>query len=392
MTYKLLSKLYYSDKDSYNRIYEQRFHNDSTYHFNIKIHDHEAFCQLCPEIYKLNDEISCLDKKVYDIVHFLPKVAIKQFVRKSLVDEIILTNDIEGVYSTRREINRILNDIQCKYPKDRFWGMVTKYNMLGKDEILLATCEDIRKIYDELVLPEIISNEQNNKPDGKIFRKELAEVTSATQKVIHVGLYPEDKIIDAMEQALKILNNDEIPCLMRVSVFHYLFGYIHPFYDGNGRTSRFISSYLLSKQFEYIIGYRLSYTIKENITEYYEGFKICNNPKNLGDLTPFVIMFMNIIKKSFENLYESLYIKKENLIKYHEKICNIDGIDSELSYILLQAALFSKIGVNKQDLCKMLEISESTLRSKLKDIEKLGYLVLNKEGRVHYYSFDINKI
>ncbi len=103
-------------------------------------------------------------------------------------------------------------------------------------------------------------------------------------------------------------------------------------------------------------------------------------------------MFMNIIKKSFENLYESLYIKKENLIKYHEKICNIDGIDSELSYILLQAALFSKIGVNKQYLCKMLEISESTLRSKLKDIEKLGYLVLNKEGRVHYYSFDINKI
>lgn len=392
MTYKLLSKLYYSDKDSYNRIYEQRFNNESTYHFNIKIHDHEAFCQLCPEIYKLSDEISCLDKKVCEIVKFLPKVAIKQFVRKSLVDEIILTNDIEGVYSTRREINRILNDIQRKYPKDRFWGMVAKYNMLGKDEILLTTCEDIRKIYDELVLPEIISHDPTNQPDGKIFRKELAEVTSATQKVIHVGLYPEDKIIDTMGQALKILNNDEIPCLMRVSVFHYLFGYIHPFYDGNGRTSRFISSYLLSKQFEYIIGYRLSYTIKENITEYYEGFKTCNNPKNLGDLTSFVIMFMNIIKKSFENLYEALYIRKENLIKYHEKICNIDGIDSELSYILLQAALFSKIGVNKQDLCKILEISESTLRSKLKDIEKLGYLVLKKEGRVHYYSFDIGKI
>lgn len=392
MTYKLLSKLYYTDKDNYEKIYAQRFNNESAYHFNIKIHDHEAFCQLCPEIYKLNEEIACLDKRVCEIVHFLPKVAIKQFVRKSLVDEIILTNDIEGVYSTRREINRILNDIQSKYPKDRFWGMVAKYNMLGKDEIPLATCEDIRQIYDELVLPEIADDDPKNKPDGKLFRKELAEVTNATQKVIHTGLYPEDKIIDTMEQALKILNNDEIPCLIRVSVFHYLFGYIHPFYDGNGRTSRFISSYLLSKQFEYIIGYRLSYTIKENITEYYEGFKICNNRKNLGDLTPFVIMFMNIIKKSFENLYEALYIRKEDLIKYHEKICKIDGIDSELSYVLLQAALFSRMGVSKQYLCNLFEISESTLRSKLKDIAKQGYLVLKKEGRIHYYSFDIDKI
>lgn len=103
-------------------------------------------------------------------------------------------------------------------------------------------------------------------------------------------------------------------------------------------------------------------------------------------------MFMNIIKKSFENLYEALYIRKEDLIKYHEKICNIDGIDAELSYVLLQAALFSGIGVSKQYLCNLFEISESTLRSKLKDIAKPGYLVLKKEGRIHYYSFDIDKI
>ena len=105
-------------------------------------------------------------------------------------------------------------------------------------------------------------------------------VESATQKEIHRGIYPESKIIECMEQALKVLNANEMDELFKVAVFHYLFGYIHPFYDGNGRTSRFISSYLLSKEFEPTIAYRLSYTIKENIKEYYQAFKICNDRHN----------------------------------------------------------------------------------------------------------------
>lgn len=83
-----------------------------------------------------------------------------------------------------------------------------------------------------------------------------------------------------MNKALAILNDKSIECVFRISIFHYLFGYIHPFYDGNGRTSRFISSYLLSKEFESIIGYRMSYSIKENINDYYKAFKVCNDPKN----------------------------------------------------------------------------------------------------------------
>ena len=64
-------------------------------------------------------------------------------------------------------------------------------------------------------------------------------------KVIHSGIYPEEKLNEAMTAALDFLNDDNIDILIRISAFHYLFGYIHPFYDGNGRTSRFISSHLL---------------------------------------------------------------------------------------------------------------------------------------------------
>lgn len=89
-----------------------------------------------------------------------------------------------------------------------------------------------------------------------------------------------------MNRALSILSDAELPVLVRVSVFHFMFAYIHPFYDGNGRTNRFISSYALSHSFNPIVGYRLPYSVKERIEKYYKGFSLCEHPLNRGDLTP----------------------------------------------------------------------------------------------------------
>ena len=80
--------------------------------------------------------------------------------------------------------------------------------------------------------------------------------------------------------------------MIRIAIFHYLFGYIHPFYDGNGRTSRFINSYLLSKKLQFLVSYKLSYTIKENMNSYYKSFKETNDEKNKGNLSFFVISFL----------------------------------------------------------------------------------------------------
>lgn len=398
MAYKTLLKTYYKDKAEYEELYEKRINSENTKFLDVKIHSNQAFYCLCPDIHELTCQIMELDKKVQVLKKGLPPDALIQFKNKCLVDEIQLTNDIEGVYSTRKEIKIIVDEANEKHKKGkrRFQGLVNRYLMLADDKIELNNCEDIRKIYDELVLPEIIEDDPEKAPDGEIFRRDMAEVATATQKVIHKGVYPEEKIIDYMESSLKMLKDDSIPDLVSISIFHYLFGYIHPFYDGNGRTSRFISSYLLSRYFDILISYRLSYTIKENITTYYESFKICNDERNKGDVTPFIISFLTIIHKAFEKLYEALYDRRMLLEKTVNKLKDLEFLRKEeminICVCLVLTSLFSKDGIGKKELSKVLEISETTLRKRLSVLKEHDLLIEKMAGQFKHYAIDIDKL
>ena len=266
---------------------------------------------------------------------------------------------------------------------------------MADDVISLDTCEDIRKIYDDIFLEEIKKYDKDNMPDGQIFRKESVSVYSATEKEIHHGLMPESNIIDVMSKSLAFLHNDDVEELLRIAVFHYLFGYIHPFYDGNGRTSRFISSYLLSKQLNHIIGYRISYTIKENIKEYYKAFKVCNDPLNKGDLTSFVEMFLNIIDISAKQLSNALASRVQSLNNLENSIKLLPH-GNEVKYaglydLLIQASLFADSGISTTELCEMLDVVPATLRTRINSIPK-GLIKSVKDGNTNYYSLNVSEI
>ena len=232
MSYHPLEKLSYSNHDQYEKVYEDRFSSESAIHLNFNISDYPAFFLMTPEVVSLVAAIYKADKSVSTLKKTLPGVAIQQFTSSALVEEILLTNDIEGVYSTRREIADVLESLRQEDRSKRFYGLVQKYDMLQTyGEIPLQSPQDIRTVYDELVLGEVREDSAQNVPDGEIFRKEEVSVYSKTQKEIHRGLYPESHIISAMEKALDFLNNEDIQAMLRIAIFHYLFGYIHPFYE-----------------------------------------------------------------------------------------------------------------------------------------------------------------
>ncbi|TQQ84192.1 Fic family protein [Peptacetobacter hominis] len=394
MDYKLLSSLYYSNNDKYNEIYIKRFESESSYHFGIDINGKEAFMIINNEILNQVSDIHKLDKMLIKTKALLPPIALQEYKKKCIIDEIKATNDIESVYSTRKEISEIITNLESISDKKRFYGIIKKYELLDKNEYSdISNCQDIRNIYDETMFRDIELSDKEDLPDGKIFRKDKVWVNNKHQKTVHTGLYPEDKIIEAMDKAISVLNNESINFLVRIAVFHYLFEYIHPFYDGNGRMGRLISSMLMTKELDSFVAYRLSYTILKDKDKYYKSFNITGDKKNLSDLTPFVIYFFEFIKKSIRSLIEGLIYRADKLSFYGDKIydlVNKNYLDEkyiDILYILIQNNLFGETLFGVSELALHSKCGETTVRKFIRKLTEEGYVKKEKDGK--RYVFDI---
>jgi Fic family protein len=99
-----------------------------------------------------------------------------------------------------------------------------------------------------------------------------------------------------------------LPCPIRAGIAHYQFATIHPYYDGNGRTARLLTTLIL-----HLGGYGLKglYSLEEyyarNLGAYYEALSI--GPSHnyyLGraeaDITEWVQYFCGGAADSFENV------------------------------------------------------------------------------------------
>lgn len=395
MEYELLSKIFYKKPTEYESIYDARFNSEASIKLPIKIHENVGFIFNTNEITKLLVKIYKTINKINLLRTHLPNIAINSYIIKSLKDEIALTNEIEGVRSTRKEIEDAIDSIKND-KSARFKGLVDKYFKLISNEIIpLNNCKDIRTIYDALVLPEI---EKENLPDGILFRKEPVQVVSATQKEKHRGIMPESKIIESLDLCLDFLKNDDIDSLIKISAFHYLFGYIHPFYDGNGRTSRFISSYLIKNELDVLLALKLSYTVKNNINKYYKAFDVCNDRKNKGDITFFVVTFLELLSQASDDLYTKIADLNDQL-NYYNNIINtlvnekvLNDKQAKCIFILCQNRLFDDTYMNMNTLTELLKKSDTTTRKILKSLESKNLLVKSRNKNQYLYSANLDSL
>ena len=355
-----------------------------------------AFFCYTEDLFSLFEKISSQLVMLHQLINNVPQIAIKHFRQSCLIEEIQASNEIEGVHSTKREIKTAI-DYQADLTNannTRLWGIVNKYEKLQSlDDIPFNNSQDLRTFYDSFVLDEVCRADPNNAPDGRIFRKSSVDIWGRT-KVIHRGVNPEEKIILLMDKALAILQDKTIPSLIRISIFHYLFGYIHPFYDGNGRTSRFITSYYIAQTLDPLAALRLSITIKRSSRAYYKLFDETNAYGNCGDLTPFVNGFTVLIYKSIENVVKSLGNKMKQLFELSDRLdhtLSLDEIDYLIYFILLQAALFSDDGATQEEIAAAIGKSPRTVSNHIKKYPK-DHIIINKENKAYRFKLNIKKL
>ncbi len=129
----LRTLLHISEKDA-KRLYEERFNCKDAVRLDFKIGENQAFYVMDSAVYELIIRAMELDRSIDQVVGMLPRRAISQYMDRCLIDEIVLTNGIEGVHSTRREIDDALEMLAEKDKTGRFLGIVEKYHALKTRE------------------------------------------------------------------------------------------------------------------------------------------------------------------------------------------------------------------------------------------------------------------
>lgn len=403
---RYLHKEYYNFKNfsSKKNKAKERINYDSTINTKLKIkpmdQPDEFYIYYVPTntTIELVAEISRLDLILEYIYEELPGLAQRNFFVDMLSMELQSTNELEGVRSSKEEIVRTTrkmlgNSSKTKETKARFKNVIRSYFELKEGNLKPPVdSKDCRKIYNEITADGV---SKENDLDGKYFRKNVTYIYK-NDKQIHRGITAgeetEEIIIKKINNLLRFMNNSDIELhqLIKIAISHYYFGYIHPFYDGNGRTGRFISSIFLKENYSWLTAMSLSQGCSRERIRYLKIFDQSNQISSQGEINYFVDEFLSIILVGQRNILENLVRKRDLLTKIFEKISIDENLPSEdekqIMNVMAQEYHFnpSADGIGVNELKEVFDYTDETIRLKLREVYAKGLIEKIKSRPVRY--------
>ena len=403
--YEKLIKLYYKKKNI-DEEYIKRIENPAILITELKINPMKKGNKILDKEYNLfyvnllehtllQEKIMENSKKIISLSNpnKFPQIAIKEIINKILSNELDKTNKIEGIETIKSEIYYSLKDDKKSSKKNnKLEGIVKKYKDIMeknfKDTQHIDNLSSFRKIYDEMF--EGFEKSGNYKLDGKYFRKNTVKVINGLGNTIHIGVNGEEAIEKNIEDLIQFMNRKDIPFLIKASISHFFFEYIHPFYDGNGRFGRYLLSLYLARKLDILTAFSVSYSISKNLDDYYKSFVEVEDVNNYGEITFFVENILKTIKNGQEMIIELL---NDSVMRFKHSIEILDELTKELSEkeniilrIYLQNYLFNDFEeLTNVELTSIIgDLTQQTINKYTQELEKKGYLVKIKQRPLTY--------
>lgn len=386
MEYKPLKTLFhmYGDQNLETE-YQMRLKSFSTYLIDITIHpvqdgeqkkevSYSLFFVLTKELVSNLESVLTNSEKIKQLSSELPGVANDSYIKHLLINELQSTNETENIRSTKVEIAESIN--KTKGYNKRFDGLVNQYLMIKNDYTAINSISDIRKIFDSMVSSEI---KENDLPDGDLFRRKGIGVFDETKNQwIHRNEYTEPELFENLTLMLEFLKYYKAPHVFKIMASHFIFEYLHPFYDGNGRVGRYILAKLLSNGLDPFTALTFSYTVNNNRSKYYKAFENTSNYYNKGELTIFIKEMLDLLLKGQANIIENFEKNKNILDKLGIALTDItkDKYEFDILFVLLQDKIFGS-KYSRISLKKMKEITEFS-RNKINNVIGKYETKLNK--------------
>jgi Fic family protein len=332
-------------------------------------------------------------------IPILPNMA-SQIEEELIKKSIFSTAAIEGNSLTQEDVNEIIDDKKTNFSKEKFVKEIQNLKKAYNEIKAINTFNTKTEISQDLIknYHKIITDSLENETNlpGQYRNTKVIVGNQA-----HGGTNVPPKIFEdikkLMEEFVLWINSKELlemHPVFRSCIAHLTLALIHPFGDGNGRTSRIIEAHILKSA-----GYRFVYTMLsnyyyKNIDEYFITFsKVLKNKDN--DISDFVLFYLKGMLESIKTIREKIYIiitklSLQSYLLYLKKISQI----SQRQYDFLSIMLDNNKEVTDKEILedtnlKIIygKLSLRTLQRDLKFLLDENLLVLNKETQKYRINF-----
>jgi len=261
-------------------------------------------------------------KKLLDQARPLSRIVLDRIKEDFTIEWTHHSNAIEGNTMTLAETKFILQEgitIGGKSLREHF-EVINHKKAIDCIEDLVSSGNELRTI-DVLSVHELVLNNIMDDFAGRL-RQGMVRIVGANFTPPNARRVP-----DFLQELIEYINEnpDKLDFLTLATVFHHRFVWIHPFYDGNGRTVRLVMNLILMRN-----GYPPCFILAQDRKRYISALNQANKG-NLKSLTTMMYqamerslnIYLNTIGGDYED-YESIStIVKEPEIPYGQEYVSL---------------------------------------------------------------------
>lgn len=178
---------------------------------------------------------------------------------------------------------------------------------------------------------------------GKIRTGQVG-VYNQEGKVVHLAP-PAEFVPEQLEQLFDWIRTSPTNMLIKSSVFHYEFEFIHPFRDGNGRMGRLWQTALLASWKPIFAWIPIESIIKDNQEDYYNAITLSTSQAKSNI---FIVFMLDVINKAIKDIITDTrnhYNHINNQITELMKV--IESYPQSATELMQKLNLKSRVGFRK---------------------------------------------
>lgn len=336
---------------------------------------------------KMVNQLSIIERFYGQITteKLIPSLTLKLFQENQMLATHYSTS-IEGNPLSPQDVTNIILGDQIPVTKSErevknYFEVLNRVTLLAKKREPITT-DLTKKLHHELM--EGLLKDYGAFRDGEVF------VGHKTKTEIVVKHNPPFHTIEEINAALSELYNwiqepSDYHPLIKAAILHHQFAYIHPFFDGNGRLARILTTFfLLLNRYEVAKFFILD--------DYYDVdrqlYSDTLHTADTGDKTQWIEYFLEGIANSLQ----AANARIEDL-----KRVNLDDIEGEKRVLVTSREeevlriIIDKKAVRTSDISEELEVTRQQAHSLLYSLVKKGLLTKYGSTKTSYYKLKEKK-